>query len=134
MGESERDVPNVHCILHCILHCVLHCILHCILQCALCTARPVTRSKSQDPCLMARSLVICNRSRCFYERCKGPERQRCNKSLTPKNPKNVLFDINNKGTKNKQTTLHPISPKKMVGNPSCVSRTRWVVCAPCRRD
>ena len=61
MGESERDVPNVHC--------VLHCILHCNLQCALCTARPVTRSKSQDPCLMARSLVICNRSRCFYKQC-----------------------------------------------------------------
>ena len=37
--------------------------------CALCTARPVTRSKSQDPCLMARSLVICNRSRCFYKQC-----------------------------------------------------------------
>ena len=87
MGESERDVPNVHCV----LHCVLHCILHCILQCALCTARPVTRSKSQDPCLMARSLVICNRSRCFYERCKGPERQRCNKSLTPSHRPSLLI-------------------------------------------
>ena len=83
MGESERDVPNVHC--------VLHCVLHCILQCALCTARPVTRSKSQDPCLMARSLVICNRSRCFYERCKGPERQRCNKSLTPSHRPSLLI-------------------------------------------
>ena len=70
MGESERDVPNVHCI------------LHCNLQCALCTARPVTRSKSQDPCLMARSLVICNRSRCFYEQCKRQERQRCNNNFT----------------------------------------------------
>ena len=50
--------------------------------CALCTARPVTRSKSQDPCLMARSLVICNRSRCFYEQCKRQERQRCNNNFT----------------------------------------------------
>ena len=79
--ERAREMFQM-CTVFCTVFCTVICAVFCTV-CALCTARPVTRSKSQDPCLMARSLVICNRSRCFYERFKGPERQRCNNNFTP---------------------------------------------------